>query len=115
MSDSSSSPGRYQQATARPAVRAPRRCWPRRVGQYVRRFEESFGRFERSTPVDVEQMFAGIRADAEGPAAAEGETMFRFLLIQDYGKERPKQHEFGIAMGAAAIDAASGGRGGPKA
>jgi Rod binding domain-containing protein len=43
-----------------------------------------------------EQMFSGIQPDAI-TGGGEGESMFRSLMIQEYGKAVAKQHVLGIA------------------
>ena len=43
-----------------------------------------------------EQMFSGIQPDAV-TGGGEGESMFRSLMIQEYGKSVAKQHVLGIA------------------
>jgi Rod binding domain-containing protein len=43
-----------------------------------------------------EQMFAGQESD-KLTGGGEGETMFRSLMIQEYGKAIAKQHKLGIA------------------
>ena len=43
-----------------------------------------------------EQMFSGIQPDAV-TGGGEGESMFRSLMIQEYGKAVAKQHALGIA------------------
>jgi Rod binding domain-containing protein len=43
-----------------------------------------------------EQMFSGIEPDAI-TGGGEGESMFRSLMIQEYGKAVAKQHSLGIA------------------
>lgn len=60
----------------------------------LKRVSEDFEAFYASQM--FEQMFAGIEPDAE-TGGGEGETMFRSLLIQEYGKAAAKQHAFGIA------------------
>jgi len=60
----------------------------------LKRVSEDFEAFYASQMFD--QMFAGIEPDAE-TGGGEGETMFRSLLIQEYGKAAAKQHAFGIA------------------
>jgi flagellar protein FlgJ len=60
----------------------------------LKRVSEDFEAFYASQM--FEQMFAGIEPDAE-TGGGEGETMFRSLLIQEYGKAAAKQHALGIA------------------
>ena len=43
-----------------------------------------------------EQMFSGIQPDSV-TGGGEGESMFRSLMIQEYGKSVAKQHVLGIA------------------
>jgi peptidoglycan hydrolase FlgJ len=43
-----------------------------------------------------EQMFSGIKPDAIS-GGGEGESMFRSLMIQEYGKAVARQHSLGIA------------------
>jgi peptidoglycan hydrolase FlgJ len=43
-----------------------------------------------------EQMFSGIKPDSV-TGGGEGESMFRSLMIQEYGKAVAKQHSLGIA------------------
>ena len=43
-----------------------------------------------------EQMFSGIQPDSV-TGGGEGESMFRSLMIQEYGKAVAKQHVLGIA------------------
>jgi Rod binding domain-containing protein len=43
-----------------------------------------------------EQMFSGVQPDAV-TGGGEGESMFRSLMIQEYGKAVAKQHVLGIA------------------
>jgi flagellar protein FlgJ len=43
-----------------------------------------------------EQMFSGIQPDSI-TGGGEGESMFRSLMIQEYGKAVAKQHSLGIA------------------
>jgi flagellar protein FlgJ len=43
-----------------------------------------------------EQMFSGVQPDAV-TGGGEGETMFKSLMIQEYGKAVAKQHALGIA------------------
>jgi peptidoglycan hydrolase FlgJ len=43
-----------------------------------------------------EQMFSGIEPDAV-TGGGEGESMFRSLMVQEYGKAVAKQHVLGIA------------------
>jgi flagellar protein FlgJ len=43
-----------------------------------------------------EQMFSGIKPD-EVTGGGEGESMFRSLMIQEYGKAVARQHSLGIA------------------
>ena len=43
-----------------------------------------------------EQMFSGIKPDSI-TGGGEGESMFRSLMIQEYGKAVAKQHSLGIA------------------
>jgi peptidoglycan hydrolase FlgJ len=43
-----------------------------------------------------EEMFSGMEPDAI-TGGGEGETMFRSLMIQEYGKAVARQHKLGIA------------------
>jgi Rod binding domain-containing protein len=43
-----------------------------------------------------EQMFSGVQPDAI-TGGGEGESMFRSLMIQEYGKAVARQHSLGIA------------------
>lgn len=43
-----------------------------------------------------EQMFSGIQPDPV-TGGGEGETMFKSLMIQEYGKAVARQHSLGIA------------------
>jgi Rod binding domain-containing protein len=43
-----------------------------------------------------EQMFSGVQPDAV-TGGGEGESMFKSLMIQEYGKAVAKQHALGIA------------------
>jgi Rod binding domain-containing protein len=43
-----------------------------------------------------EQMFSGIKPDSV-TGGGEGESMFRSLMIQEYGKAVARQHVLGIA------------------
>jgi Rod binding domain-containing protein len=43
-----------------------------------------------------EQMFSGIQPDAV-TGGGEGESMFKSLMIQEYGKAVARQHALGIA------------------
>ena len=60
----------------------------------IQKVSEDFEAFFASSV--FEQMFSGLEPDPI-TGGGEGETMFRSLMIQEYGKAIAKQHKLGIA------------------
>jgi peptidoglycan hydrolase FlgJ len=78
---------RATQATGRPEAKSPNEL-------AIEKVAEEFEAFFASAY--FEQMFSGIQPDSV-TGGGEGESMFRSLMIQEYGKAVASQRSLGIA------------------